>query len=157
MTIVLAGDPGGTSGWAQARVDTPEDLRSTLTRGQLNPSEFAELLRRFCLNARRQRALGGTERYLLVMERFTITAVTGKLSAQPDALELIGLSRYLAEWSGVEFDVSQAPGDAKAFAHNDALRKWGVWVPAQEHARDAVRHLCLKAMKLGVYLGEGSC
>jgi hypothetical protein len=152
VTVVLAVDPGGTSGWAQARIDSAEQLKQTLTRGQLPPSEAANLLRNFCLHARRQLALGSTEAYVLVMERFTITAQTGKMSAQYDALELIGLGRYLAEWSDVEFDVSQAPGDAKSFAHNDALRRWGIWVPSEEHARDAVRHLVLKAAKQGVYL-----
>lgn len=149
MTFVLAVDPGGTSGWAMATLDgAAGTVRQTLIFGEHGPSEMADWMRTFCLNARRP----NTEHRALVMERFTITAQTGKKTSQPDALELIGLGRYLAEWSGVEFDVSQAPGDAKAFATNDALRRWGVWVPRLEHARDAVRHLCLYAAKQGLYL-----
>lgn len=153
MTLVLAVDPGGTSGWAEANITSADDLHRTLRYGQLAPSEMAHHIRVWCMGARTDIRVDGQTKYELVMERFTITAQTGKKTSQPDALELIGLGRYLAEWSGVTFDVTQAPGDAKSFAHNDALRKWGVWVPAQEHARDAVRHLCLYAAKNGVYLG----
>jgi hypothetical protein len=151
VTIILAVDPGGTSGWVTADVSSTEHLRRTLIAGELDPVGMAEKLRLWCLDARTH-GQAQSLKFVLVMERFTITAVTGKLSPQYDAMELIGLGKYLASWSGVEFDLSQAPGDAKAFAHNDQLKKWGVWVPAKEHARDAVRHLCLAAAKRGVYL-----
>jgi len=148
VTIILAVDPGGTSGSAMSVLDgVGETLKRMLTYEELDPPGMADRMRTFCLNARRPNA----EQRLLVMERFTITTQTGKLTAQHDALELIGLGRYLAEWSGVEFEL-QAPGDAKSFAHNDALRRWGVWVPKLDHARDAVRHLCLAAAKRGVHL-----
>jgi hypothetical protein len=154
VTVVLAVDPGGTSGWAMATLDgTAKTVRQTLIFGEHNPSAMADWLRTFCRNA----TMPNAEHRVLVMERFTITPQTGKLSAQYDALELIGLGRYLAEWHDVEFDLTQAPGDAKAFAKNESLRNWGVWVPVQEHARDAVRHLCLAAAKRGVFLGRGTC
>lgn len=154
MTFVLAVDPGGTSGWAEALVrdGNATTLRQTLSHGEHDPSAMADRIRQFCLSAR-QMTYREPNDVVLVMERFTITVETGRKTAQHDALELIGLGRYLAEWSGVTFDVSQAPGDAKSFAPNDRLREWGVWVPRLDHARDAVRHLCLYAAKQRVFLG----
>lgn len=141
MTRLLAVDPGGTSGWAESTLQNPA---ADLTYGQYTPSEMAARLRLFC-------AQSSFEERVLLMERFTITVKTGKNTQQTDALELIGLGRYLAEWHGVEFEL-QSPGDAKGFATNPQLKKWGVWVPVQDHARDAVRHLVLGCAKRGVFL-----
>lgn len=127
---ILAVDPGGTSGWAETTVENPI---GDLTYGQLEPSAMAAHLRAFVNGAH-------SEDRRLVMERFSITAHTARKTPQLDALELIGLGKYLAEWHDVAF-VLQDPADAKAFAHNAALRRWGIWVPVQDHARDAVRHL----------------
>lgn len=143
MTIILAVDPGGTSGWATSTLENPvRDLEV----GQDSPSEMAARLRAFCfMKARPDR--------ILVMERFTINAFTAKKSPQPDALELIGLGRYLAEWHNVQFEL-QAPEAAKNFAKDDALRRWGAWVKSQDHARDAVRHLLYACARRGIFLIE---
>lgn len=42
----------------------------------------------------------------------------------------------------------QTASDAKSFATNERLRRWGLWVRGREHARDANRHLALKVSKL---------
>jgi hypothetical protein len=40
--------------------------------------------------------------------------------------------------------VYQSPANAKAYATNDRLRHWGVWeIGAEEHERDAMRHMLL--------------
>jgi hypothetical protein len=46
--------------------------------------------------------------------------------------------------------VYQSPSDAKSYATNDRLRYWGVWkVGAEEHERDAMRHMLLAITKHG--------
>jgi len=42
----------------------------------------------------------------------------------------------------------QQPSEAKSYATNERLRKWGVWTVGKEHGRDAVRHLALRASKI---------
>ncbi len=42
----------------------------------------------------------------------------------------------------------QQPSEAKSYATNERLRKWGVWAVGKEHGRDAVRHLALRASKV---------
>lgn len=146
MTMILAVDPGGTSGWALSTLEEPiRDLQV----GQDTPLEMAARLREFCATAMDFKV--GPR--LLVMERFVINAFTAKKTAQPDALELIGLGRYLAEWHGVTFEL-QAPEAAKNFAKDQQLRKWGAWVPKQDHARDAVRHLLYACARRGIFLIE---
>lgn len=48
---------------------------------------------------------------------------------------------------GVEI-VYQQPGEAKSYATNDRLRHWGQWkVGAEDHERDAMRHMLLAITK----------
>lgn len=42
----------------------------------------------------------------------------------------------------------QQPSAAMTYATNQRLRDWGAWVVGSEHARDAVRHLCVKLSEL---------
>jgi hypothetical protein len=59
------------------------------------------------------------------------------------AMEERGLQR------GVEI-VYQSPANAKTYATNDRLRHWGVWkIGAEEHERDAMRHMLLAITKHG--------
>lgn len=41
----------------------------------------------------------------------------------------------------------QMPAQAKGFATNERLKRWGWWVKGSAHKRDAVRHLLLYASK----------
>lgn len=65
-------------------------------------------------------------------------------------MELRGVLRYLAWRNGLAFD-TQSPADAKGFATDYKLRKYGFWTPGPEdHARDASRHLLTALMGRGI-------
>lgn len=79
----------------------------------------------------------------IISEAFEITGQTHKKSRDgKTSLELIGVWRYLAAKYSVPFAIQQ-PNEALGFATNDKLRAIGWWVPGQDHARDARRHLLL--------------
>ncbi len=87
----------------------------------------------------------------LVVEKFTITANTGKMSnlGIDWPLKLTGVAEYLASRSGILCDTGQMPSSAKRFAPDARLRAAG-WMPQlraaegkHDHARDAARHLLL--------------
>lgn len=79
--------------------------------------------------------------YEIVMEKFTITAQTGKnTNAENWSPEIIGAVRYLAYTEGVSF-TEQTPAKAKNFVPNDRMKNIGIWHTGGEgHARDALRH-----------------
>lgn len=84
----------------------------------------------------------------LVIEKFTITTKTGKLSQQPEALKLTGVLEYMANsWSQVNV-VFQTPSAAKNFSKDTKLKHLGWWAPT-DHERDALRHLVLYSVKNG--------
>lgn len=82
----------------------------------------------------------GRPRPIIVVERFTINANTAGKSQQLDPLYIIGTVEYLALRNGCPFHL-QAPSQAKSFATDAKLKAAGWWVPGQDHARDALRHL----------------
>lgn len=88
---------------------------------------------------------------LVVIERFTITAATGKKDTKGSlqAIELIGVTRYLAGIWKVPLEL-QSPEDAKSFVTDDKLKKIGWYVSGPDHARDASRHLILAAVRHNV-------
>lgn len=76
----------------------------------------------------------------LIVERYDITAQTHKLSAQKDALYLIGAVEMTAQRIGARFYLS--PRSAKAFATDAKLRHLGWYKPSPGgHQNDAARHL----------------
>jgi hypothetical protein len=65
----------------------------------------------------------------------------GALTWVPDSLHIIGwIEGRVWQWGYPKF-VLQSPAQAKSFATDDKLRRLGWWVPGQDHARDALRHL----------------
>ena len=126
--IVLAVDPGGTTGWAAW---SPTER---LTAGQ---SEFGAFVR--MVNSWQE--FGWISE--IVCERYVITPRTAKLSQQTTALEVIGYLRAISEIHGVKFTL-QTPADAKKFGTNDRLTTLG-WIQRpladHDHANDAIRHL----------------
>lgn len=94
----------------------------------------------------------------LVVEKFTITAQTGKMSTLGIGwpLELTGVVRAVAQRQGWEFDNSQGPAAAKKFAPDARLDAAGWLRPlraaetgSEDHARDAGRHLLLACCESG--------
>lgn len=82
----------------------------------------------------------GRPRPIIVVERFTINSNTAQKSQQLDPLYIIGTVEYLALLNGCPFRL-QSPSQAKSFATDAKLKAAGWWVPGQDHARDALRHL----------------
>ncbi|HEY2638929.1 MAG TPA: hypothetical protein VGI66_03470 [Streptosporangiaceae bacterium] len=73
-------------------------------------------------------------------ERYTITAGTHKLTAQPAALETIGVCRYLSRLHGCRVlqPAQQHTPDARDQAR---LKQLGWWVPGKDDAQSAAAHL----------------
>lgn len=129
---VLAVDPGKTTGVAHL-ASTDGTPHTWQLQGHLHTCcWFAE-----CISGH-----AGPPPALVVCESFIINATTHKKSPQPYSMELIGVLRYLCEYHEVPFKL-QTPADAKRFSTDDKLKRLGWWVPGQDHADDALRHLLL--------------
>jgi len=90
--------------------------------------------------------------FMVVCERFTITAQTVRNSQAPYSLEQIGILKHMCRTSGYapENITFQAPVDAKTMFTNESLKKIGTWHKGGEgHANDAIRHALLKLVKSG--------
>lgn len=74
----------------------------------------------------------------VAIERYIITQQTAKLSQQPDALEVTGLVKGLAQIYGVD-DVRQYMKANLKFASDSMLRSVGWSTPGMRHANDAAR------------------
>jgi hypothetical protein len=86
----------------------------------------------------------------VVVERFTITAETGKKSQAPFSLEIIGAIKYICRVNEMPEPVLQMPVDAKNFAPNPRLKALDLWHRGGHgHALDALRHGLLYAVKNG--------
>lgn len=87
----------------------------------------------------------------IVVEKFIITPATAKLSAQYDALYIIGYLEALSYEHELVFDLTQSPNDAKTFVTNEGLKTLGWWRPGRDwdHAMDAARHLALYLVRKG--------
>lgn len=130
---VLAVDPGLRSGWAMWAGG------GLFTCGIEDPDQTMDLMAEWT-------AAWG-RRGLLVMEKFTITAQTGRFSPQPEPMELIGVGKYLARVNGCVFTL-QTPADAKRFVPDVRLKAVDMYREGREdHARDAARHLVLRLAK----------
>jgi len=124
---ILAIDPGGTTGWA--RMYSGRD--GIVDVGQVEGRHGF-----YTWHAAGPRS--SDER--IVVEKFTITPATAKMSAQYDALYIIG---YLEAWAhlvGRSFTL-QTPSEAKGIGTDDALKALGWWRPGLPHGMDAARHL----------------
>lgn len=131
---ILAVDPGKMTGWAWYTGDPYRPIfGQTLGRhdfyGQVESMLFHEL---------------DVESIEIVVESYTITPASAKMSAQYDPLMIIGALEKLARDNAWKFTL-QPPSHAKRFMTNEALKKLGWWMSGAkyEHAMDAARHLGL--------------
>jgi hypothetical protein len=131
MSFILAVDPGGTVGYALYPLEGGGFRTDRVQAGQASVEDFLDWA---------YESIG--EGWLVVCERFTITANTAKLTAggAHDTLDVIGVLRHLCRWRGAKFRL-QTPGQAKNFVTDSQLKTLGLWVKSQDHARDAIRHL----------------
>lgn len=140
--IIYAVDPGLASGVALLNVPDGEDpvLLGSWEMEPCQTEDFTQLV---------------TQQYKnhdlrTVLERFTITAETGKKSQQGWSLELIGSIKYICRINGLPEPTLQTPADAKNFAPNPRLKALGLWHRGGHgHALDAIRHAVLYAVKNG--------
>lgn len=135
---ILAVDPGNMTGYAHMTFTDHWDP-DTVQSGQLPAHDFIYHADRWLMD----------KHTIIVCESFTITAETARKTAQPDAIETIGVLKFFARRSGARFEL-QRPGDAKGFVTNAQLRKIGLWKKNEDHARDALRHLVLGICSHGV-------
>lgn len=122
-------DPGLTTGTFVFFTDGPRDV-GHLSRAEVAPTTHQVFAR--------WADMYGPDRVHVAIERFIITPRTARLSPQPDALEVSGLVKGLAQIHGIT-DVRQyAKGNLK-FASDRVLGACGWRVPNMRHANDAAR------------------
>lgn len=145
---VLAIDPGKTTGLAWL---TQEAGRITLDNSfEADPDEIIQMIRPTLADWKPEE--GGTP-LRLVVERFTITAMTAQKSQESAwALETIGAVKQAAR--DAEYPLMaicwQKPSEAKTAFTNDKLKTLGLWHRGGEgHALDAIRHGALYLAKIG--------
>lgn len=145
MRLVIAVDPGKTTGFAVITYDTAPTLISS---SELSQFEFADVL------AQTLSSIGnhGADSVDVVCERFVINAQTVKNSQAPFSLEQIGILKYLVYKNNLDPEkiYFQSPSDAKKLFPNEALKKLGMWHKGGGgHALDAMRHGLLRLAKTG--------
>jgi hypothetical protein len=94
------------------------------------------------------------EKVVIAGERFTVTDKTGKRSAQPTPLKVLGQAELLSyQYTNVEFTL-QTPADAKKLADNARLRDLRLYSTARDvgcpdanDVNDAARHVLLALMR----------
>ena len=129
----LAVDPGDMTGWAHMMLGGHWSANS-VAAGQCTDYEFLNWF------ADTPQFLDSS--CLVLIETFTITAQTVRMSQQPIAMEVIGTMKFLLRRAR-SCPVMQTPAAAKRFCSDAQLRKIGLWQPGKDHARDAIRHLVL--------------
>lgn len=95
-----------------------------------------------CKKISRLLRLRGDRPAIVAVERYNITQQTVKLTRQYDALELIGVCRWLAYAHGAQFTL-QAAGEAQRCGNRTTLRALGWWTPSGDHMNKAAAQLAL--------------
>jgi hypothetical protein len=129
----LAVDPGGTTGWAYTMLGGHWAPNSVIA-GQMPADDFLDWF------AGEPQFLDSS--CLVLIETFTITAQTARLSQQPEPMYVIGVMKFLLRRAR-SCPAMQTPAAAKRFCSDSQLKKIGLWQPGKDHARDAIRHLVL--------------
>lgn len=129
--FLLTVDPGKATGLALFQVDQGDNVTQVWSK-ETDFMETCNEVNKVC------RAYG--PRLRIVCESFVITPQTGKNSAAPFSLEVIGVIKYFTEAFRVESLVFQTPQKAKNFCPNPRLKAVGFWHRGGDHARDALRH-----------------
>lgn len=135
--FLLSVDPGLATGVCFLDISLPDPV--ILWTDEIDEASLAfrveEILSEGCVD--------GKNTVEVVVEKFTITPQTGKLSSAPWSLEHIGVIRYLCRKYNATF-LLQTPADAKNFVPNERLKALGLWHRGGEgHALDALRHAVL--------------
>ena len=132
-TCILWLDPGRTTGWARLRDN------QHFESGEAWVQLAGDIMHDHC--AQSGRALAG-------WEQFNITPATYRLKGSSEAIEVIGIIRWLAVRHGAEV-LPAASRQARMTVAPDVLRKLGWWKPGLPHANDAARHLLAWMIRSG--------
>lgn len=145
LRYVAGLDPGNSTGLHVLRLIPEYQTAVTVLRYQGPPAEALHRLESLV----REVALWN-EDVLVAGERYTVTAETGKRSAQPTPLKVLGQAEALTySYTNVEF-ILQTPADAKKLMSNERLRDVGFYThpsdvnrPDANDVNDAARHALL--------------
>jgi len=121
--MVLGVDPGLHCGMAELR----DGKIRTWETAPLDAASHASYL------ARRSRTTKVP--LIIAVERFTITG-NRRRTAQPDALEVIGMLRFIAHTYTVQLYITGA-SDAQRVGNSNVLRALGWWTPGVDHLNQA--------------------
>lgn len=128
--VIMGVDPGNTTGVFVYFDDGFRDF-AQLGRDEVAPYFHAAF-------DRWARGVWGAERVFVSVERYIITAKTAQLSQQPDALEITGLVKGLAQLHSLA-PVRQHMKANLKYASDPILRSVGWLQPGMRHANDAAR------------------
>jgi hypothetical protein len=119
-------DPGLMTGWSWLSPDFG------FVSGEEDFMDTGELVKKFC--SQRGRKYVG-------WERFDITPHTWRMRGSSDAIEVIGIVRYLATLGGAQL-ITPMSREGKRQVPDGMLRALGWYRPGHGgHANDAARHL----------------
>jgi hypothetical protein len=143
-TIGIIGvDPGGTTGIFSAMIIENNDIGQTgtlTTAYQVARRDQPDVHVGYMIKSMKDCGIPANRMHVAI-EKYVITKRTAKLTQQPDALEVTGSVRAMAEKLGAH-TWQFTPSNAKKFASDDLLDRIG-WVTKrgrrQRHARDAAR------------------
>jgi hypothetical protein len=135
--LILAVDPGGTTGFA-----LNDGSETAPLVGECDFPLFVRMVESWLVSRT-------DAHFTVVAERYVITGQTLRKSRETTALEVIGYLRslYYRHPQQVSELELQMPGDAKAFSTNDRLKTTGWYKPGFDHGNDAARHLMLWLVK----------
>lgn len=125
---ILCLDPGETTGWAVFEAGV---LDSCGQRSTKHPAEIADLIRETL------------DLDLLVFELYRIRGNKARQHIGSEVLTIqhIGAIKVVADELEIPI-VGQSAGQAKGFATDVKLRRWGLYQSNLRHANDAIRHGC---------------
>lgn len=84
---------------------------------------------------------------IVSVERYTFTQAASKMTRQYDALEFIGVARYLCLKHGVQLLI-QGASEAQRLGTPDLLRRFGWWQKGLDHANKAGAQVAYAAARV---------
>lgn len=126
--LIIGVDPGQATGLAWMLDD---DFTSVDTTPLEACDKISQALR-----------LRGDRSAVVAVERYNITQRTVKLTRQYDALEIIGVCRWLAHRHRAVF-LLQGASDAQRCGNREVLRTLGWWKPGGDHLNKAAAQVAL--------------
>lgn len=134
-TIRKAREPNHET-WADEDVQVSAELGETLAA-----MKVAKLVRQFRDKVSQRSIHGPVE---VVFEDFILRERTKNRNLLSPVRMTSAITTALEFTPGdYQLEVMQSPSNAKTTMTDDRLRRLGLWLPGQPHARDATRHLVL--------------